>query len=81
MQSEVVHVWPPELVRIQEQEEQSTRRARGERKRRTLEELGTAVAPANRMKSTGRDLEEYESSETVPEHGHGKMTMGETGLI
>ena len=42
VQSEVVHVWPGELVRIQEQEEQSG----GERKRRTLEEPDTAAARA-----------------------------------
>ena len=42
VQSEVVHVWPGERVRIQEQEEQSG----GERKRRTLEEPDTATARA-----------------------------------
>ena len=40
--SEVVHIWPGELVRIQEQEEQSG----GERKRRTLEQPDTAAARA-----------------------------------
>ena len=42
VQSEVVQVWPGELVRTQEQEEQSG----GERKRRTLEEPDTAAARA-----------------------------------
>ena len=42
VQSEVVHVWPGELVRTQEQEELSG----GEWKRRTLEEPDMAAARA-----------------------------------
>jgi hypothetical protein len=42
VQSEVVQVWPGELVRLQEQEGQSG----GERKRRTLEKPDTAAGRA-----------------------------------
>ncbi len=44
VQSEVVQVWPGELVRMQEQQKGQSS---GERKRRTLEEPDTAAARAN----------------------------------
>ena len=58
-----MHVWPDELVRIQEQEKQSG----GERKRRTLEEPGTAAARA-KDEVNGRDIEKYEGSKTAVAH-------------
>jgi hypothetical protein len=60
VQSEVVHVWPGELVRIQEPEGQSG----GERKRRTLEEPDTAAARAKDEVKRARSIRLQEPSAT-----------------
>ena len=54
VQSEVVHVWPGELVRTQEQEEQSG----GSNGSGVLWRSRTRLRHEPRMKSNGRDIEE-----------------------